>query len=242
MRVRHIFPTCAIGAAILLAVGAAVPAMAEGGDHPGMDMPAAPAAVPAWKADRPYPDYAGQGQAGQGQSVQGQAGPDPQARASWLAECRRRIARRDSGIGGAVIGGVIGGVAGNRIAGRHHRTTGTIVGAAAGAVAGAVIDRAEDAGRVRDECESYLDQYYAAYSRPAGYGYGYGYVPATYAPGCACQQPMMMSPAAQGGENCTETVEYEYVDVPVRSRIRYIPRRAVPDKRIRIVPDKRIRQ
>ena len=86
---------------------------------------------------------------------------DPQARAAWLSECRRRLSSRDSGLGGAAIGGLIGGAAGNRIAGKGHRTVGTLAGAAAGAVAGMAIDRAEDSTRNRDECETYLDDYYA---------------------------------------------------------------------------------
>ena len=54
------------------------------------------------------------------------------------------IARRDDGVGGAVIGGVVGGVAGNVIAGRGNRLGGTVLGAGVGALAGTAIDRAED--------------------------------------------------------------------------------------------------
>lgn len=40
-------------------------------------------------------------------------------------------------------------------------------------------------------------------------------------------------------QDCTEVVE-EWVPV-VRPARRYIPRRVVPDKRVRVYPDKRIR-
>lgn len=181
-------------------------------------------------------------------------GFDPAARDAWLADCRHRLSSRDSGMGGAVIGGVVGGIAGNRIAGRHDRAAGTVAGAAIGAVAGAAIDRAENARRERDECEAYLDDYYARYAQGGypGYGYGYGYQPGYYpatqgypAAGCCMAQPVMavpvmMVPVIQPRPHCTETVEYVYEDVPVRVRKRYIPRpaRIVPDKRVKIVPEK----
>jgi hypothetical protein len=183
-------------------------------------------------------------------------------RDAWLADCRSRVAARDNGVGGAVIGGVVGGVAGNRIAGRGNRTIGTVGGAAIGAVAGAAIDRAEDRGAARDECEAYLDDYYARYAaggfgpQPgyAGSSQAYvqpGYAQPVYAPGyapaygypvangCCGGAPVMMVPAQP---QCTETVEYIYEDVPVRQRS-YRPARhtkIVPDKRVRLVPDKRI--
>lgn len=165
-------------------------------------------------------------------------GYDHYARDAWLADCRQRISSRDSGVGGAVIGGVVGAVAGNRIAGRGNRTVGTLAGAAVGAAAGTVIDRAEDSGRNRDECEAYLDDYYARYTQGAGYA-GYpqqAYYPA-YGYGYPAQQPIMV-PAAQTEPQCTETVEYVYEDVPVRPARRSIPRRAkaVPDKRVKLVP------
>lgn len=234
MRLRHIIETCA---ALALAAGVSAPALAQdhmhgGPGQPGMDMPPAPP-PPAWKADRPV--------AWPAPAQASSWGIDPRAREGWLMECRRRIAVRDDGLGGAVIGGLIGGVAGNRIAGRHHRTTGTIAGAAAGAIAGAVIDKAEDRGSARDECERYLDEYYAYYAQAQQ---RWNYVPA-YMPvqsnGCGCTRPAAVAPM-RPAQNCTETVEYEYeyVEVPRRPKIRYIPRR--PDKRIRVVPDKRIPQ
>lgn len=166
---------------------------------------------------------------------------DPDARNAWLADCRQRLSSRDSGLGGAAIGGVVGGIAGNRIAGRGNRTVGTLAGAAVGAAAGAVIDKAEDRGRNRDECEAYLDDYYARYQAASypGHGYqpayGYGYP----AQGCCMPQPAVM-PRAQ--PHCTETVEYVYEDVPVRPARRVIPRRpkVVPDKRVKIGTDKRV--
>ncbi|GGC28746.1 hypothetical protein GCM10011371_15410 [Novosphingobium marinum] len=163
---------------------------------------------------------------------------DPRVRDEWLTECRRRMGGRDDGVGGALIGGLVGGVAGNRIAGRGNRTIGTVAGAAVGAAAGMAIDKAEDRRDVRDECERYLDDYYAQAGHH--YGYGQGYAPYGHAAGGCCQmQPMMAVPMAHRGEpQCTETVEYEYEDVPVRYSP---PPRPAPQKRIKVVPDKRIK-
>ncbi len=172
--------------------------------------------------------------------------PNP-GREAWLADCRQRVSSHDRGLGGAAIGGVVGGVAGNRLAGRGNRTVGTLAGAAVGAAAGAVIDRAEDAGRNRDECEAYLDDYYARYQAPTygaphgGYayapGYAYGYQQ-SYAPGYGCcGTPVMMVPApAAAAKDCVETVEYIYEDVPV-------PRRSyrTPARRTKVVRDKRVK-
>lgn len=218
MRLRHFVQSCAAGIAL------AVAAPALGQDRP---VPGAPPPGPDMR-----PEWTGAA-----------AGHPPRppmiadrARENWLMECRRRISPRDDGVGGAVIGGVLGGVAGNRIAGRGNRTVGTVAGAAVGAVAGAAIDKAEDRGRIRDECETYLDDYNAYYSQ-GGYAYGqpgYGY-PA-YGQG-ACCQPMTMVPAYRPSPpECTETVEYVYEDVPVRPKARRIP-----SKRVKVVPDKRVR-
>jgi uncharacterized protein YcfJ len=163
-------------------------------------------------------------------------------REAWLADCRQRVSARDRGVGGAVIGGLVGGVAGNRIAGRGNRAVGTLAGAAVGAAAGAVIDKAEDSGRIRDECEAYLDDYYARYQAPgndrpyaAAPAYAYGY-PQGYAYGC-CGTPVMMVPApVQAQPECTETIEYVYEDVPVQ---RKSYRR--PAKRTKIIRDKRVK-
>lgn len=170
-------------------------------------------------------------------------------RDEWLADCRSRFAKRDNGVGGAVIGSVVGGVAGNRIAGPGNRTVGTVAGAAVGAVAGAAIDRAEDNGHARDECEAYLDDYYARYSGGYGQQGGYPAYAQSYAPsygytsaGCCMAAPVMMVPAPVSREpECTETVEYIYEDVPVRQT--YRPRKRtkiVRDKRVWSAPDKRI--
>ena len=179
-------------------------------------------------------------------------------REAWLADCRDRIAARDNGVGGAVIGGVVGGVAGNRIAGRNNRTVGTLGGAAIGAVAGSAIDRAEDRGRAADECEAYLDDYYARYAAGAygapgpkpGYaqayaqpGYSMGYNGYAYSGSACCGGPVMV-PVQQPAPECTETVEYIYEDVPAPRRVYHpAPRRTkvVRDKRIKIIPDKRLR-
>jgi hypothetical protein len=165
-------------------------------------------------------------------------GYDPQAREAWLADCRHRLSARDSGVGGAAIGGVAGAVAGNRIAGRGNRTVGTLAGAAVGAAAGAVIDKAEDQGRNRDECEAYLDDYYARYTQTGGYpGYG-GYAEPVYYPGYGYPPQGWQPVMAPQPPHCTETVEYVYEDVPVRPARRVVPRRAkvVRDKRVKLVP------
>lgn len=186
-----------------------------------------PIPQPSWQANRHHPD-----------SVM-----PAEEREDWLAECRRRLSRRDSGLGGAAIGGVIGGIAGNRIAGRGHRTVGTIAGAAVGAAAGMAVDKVEDNRQTRDECEAYLDDYYAYY-QGAHRGYAqhpnYGYPAHGYT--MSCCQPMMMVPIMRmprAEPECTETVEYEYeyVDAPPRPT----PRKPAPDKRIKIVPDKRLK-
>lgn len=157
-----------------------------------------------------------------------------QARADWLAECRRH---HGSGklVGGAVLGGLVGGVVGNRVAGAGDRTAGTLVGAAVGAVAGGAIGSAADRSDARDYCEAYLAQYLAQQG-PAGYGYGqptaYGYipvmvmVPVAYVP--------VGAPAPQAQE-CKETiVTEEWVSEPERPHRRIIPARPRPDKRVRI--------
>ncbi|KQM21845.1 glycine zipper 2TM domain-containing protein [Novosphingobium sp. Leaf2] len=211
-----------LAASISIAVLPAIPAFAQA----GYDAPAGHYAD-RYEGDRQYrrEDY-------------------DHAREGWLADCRRRISSRDSGVGGAMIGGVAGGVIGNRIAGRGNRTLGTVAGGLAGAAAGVAIDKAEDRGRARDECEAYLDDYYAGYQRgPAGYDAPYGYGQAYPGYGYPVMAvPMMMVPAPQSRPPCTETVEYVYEDVPVRPARRVIPRRAkvVPDKRVRLAPDKRV--
>ncbi|MCC6927146.1 glycine zipper 2TM domain-containing protein [Novosphingobium sp.] len=164
-----------------------------------------------------------------------------QARADWLAECRRN---RGSGktVGGAVLGGLVGGVIGNQVAGRGNRTVGTVVGAAAGAVAGGAIGNAADKRAQRDYCEAYLDRY-TSHQGYGTYGYGqqvtWGYAPMTV------MVPVAMMPVAaapQQQRECKETVvTEEWVPVPSRPRIRYIPPRRTPDKRVRVVPDKRVR-
>ncbi|MCB2077570.1 MAG: glycine zipper 2TM domain-containing protein [Novosphingobium sp.] len=235
MRFGQIARTASVGTLVALAVTVAAPASAHPHADPGEPLPEY---RPDWREGQPrgYEDY-----------QQGHA----RARDEWLAECRRRVSHRDNGVGGAVIGGLIGGVAGNRIAGRGNRTVGTIAGVAVGAAAGMAIDKAEDNRRERDECETYLDDYYARSSYGQGhaqYGYGYGY-PAysyTYAVAGGCCQPMQAMPMQRSGPECTETVEYEYVDVPApRPKVRYIPEKrtkVVPDKRIKVVPDKRIQK
>lgn len=214
----------------------ATPALAHDHAPPGAMPPDArglPDTRPEWRG--PPPPHMMGAPMGYGQV-------DPRAREDWLVECRRRLSANDRGLGGAAIGGVVGGVLGNRIAGPGDRAVGTIAGAAVGAVAGAAIDKAEDRGRIRDECERILADHEA---RAPGYGYGAGYgYPAPGYPAAygypAYGVPMMMVPVMmmpQGRENCREVVTYQYERVPVRRR--HIHR--APDKRVRIVPDKRVR-
>jgi len=209
---------------------AATPALAHG---------ARPQMLPHWGG--PFGAWYGGWQAPTvietgGQAVaEEEAGPPPQDREAWLQQCRRRLG--DNGVGGAVIGGVVGGVAGNVIAGHGDKVLGTVAGAAVGALAGRAIDKAEDAHRLHDRCEAMLDNYVpGAAGYPAAYGYGYGVpvmlVPVTMMGGAA--------PAARGP--CKETVVTEEIVTEVPRRSRLIPRRAVPDKRVRLVPDKRIPQ
>lgn len=98
----------------------------------------------------------------------------------------RQVARRDDGVGGAVIGGVAGAVAGNVLAGRGDRLAGTALGAGVGALAGVAVDQAEDHRRIAPppppsplsaapplpRGEGYDDGYGASYPAP-----GYGDVP-----------------------------------------------------------------
>jgi len=181
----------------------------------------------------------------------GHPGPDraawEEARADWLAECRQRFNGKGKVTGG-VLGGLVGGIAGSAIAGRGNRTVGAVVGGVAGAVTGAAIGDSSDRRRARDYCESYLDRYMASYGPGYG-GYGYGYPHGQMAYTYAMQPMMVMVPVAMTTvaapaaprQNCTETeVIEEWVPV-TRPAKRYIQRRVVPHKRVRIVPDKRIR-
>jgi hypothetical protein len=98
-----------------------------------------------------------------------------------------------------------------------------------------------EARHAEERCVRYFDNYYDYYrmNQPAP-GYAYGYQGAAMGYGGCCQQPAMM-PApriARREPECTETVEYEYVDVPVRRRP---PPPPAPAKRVKVVPDKRIK-
>jgi Glycine zipper 2TM domain len=235
MRFRRLAMTIAATAAL------SAPALAQNHPAPVTDAegrvfdaaPVPPSPMPPMgRAVDPRPQWRGQDQA-PAYDRRAYGADYARQRDQWLAECRSRHA--DNGVGGALIGGVVGGLAGNRIAGRHDRTLGTVAGAAVGAIAGAVIDKSEDRGRIRDECEAWLDQY----SQSAqGYGQqGYGYPAYGYSYGVA----MMMVPVMQQRRPCRETiVTEEWVTVPARHR--YIPQRRhiYYDKRVRMVPDKRI--
>ena len=210
-----------------LSIAFAGPALA----HPDQGPPPAVDSRPEWTGEQPPAPQPGYDRAA-----------FEQARADWLAECRAN--RSDSGktVGGVVLGGLVGGVIGNRVAGRGNRTVGTVVGAAAGAAAGGAIGNAADHRAARDYCEAYLDRY-TSYGPQGGFSYGpqanWGYAP------MMVMVPVAMVPMAapqQPPRECKETVvTEEWVEVPGKPHIRYIPPRRVPDKRIRIVPDKRVR-
>ncbi|MBS0480728.1 MAG: glycine zipper 2TM domain-containing protein [Proteobacteria bacterium] len=165
-----------------------------------------------------------------------------QARADWLAECRRRHGNGNM-VGGAIVGGVAGGLLGNAVAGRHDKTLGTVAGAVAGAAAGGAIGHGADTRRSRDYCESYLDRYTRAgygYGQP-GYGYGYAYQPMMVMVPVMMAQPVAAPAAPRRYTETTQVIE-EWVPVTTPHR-RYIPPRkrvAPPAKRIRVVPDKRV--
>ena len=164
-----------------------------------------------------------------------------QARANWLAECRRRHGSGNK-LGGAVVGGVIGGVVGNRVAGDGNRVIGTVAGATVGAVAGGAVGDAADKRAARDYCEAYLEQN-ITWSQGGAYGHGYGQpvVGYGYAP------MMVMVPVAyvqvaapaQPRECVEKVVTTTWVTVHEKRKSRIIPPR--PDKRVKIVPDKRVR-
>ncbi len=100
--------------------------------------------------------------------------------------------------------------------------------------------RKRDVRAFGERCARYFDGYYGYYrSYQPGPGYAHAYPGAAMGYGACCQQPIMMMPAPRMQRRepeCTETVEYEYVDVPVR--------RAPPPKRtkrVKVVPDKRVK-
>lgn len=86
-------------------------------------------------------------------------------------------ARRDNGVGGAIVGGAIGAGVGNLVAGRGNRLGGTLIGAGVGAIAGAAIDQAEDRGR-----RAPPPAYGAPYAPPGTGGYAPPPPPVAYAP------------------------------------------------------------
>lgn len=198
--------------------------------------------------DGPMPDQRPEWRGAPPPMQPGQPGAYPpgweQARANWLAECRRRHGNGNA-VGGAVVGGVVGGLIGNRVAGRGNRTEGTIAGAAVGAVAGAAIGNSADRRAARDYCEAYLEQHTTwGYGQGYGQGYaqpvmGYGYAPMTVMVPVAYVQ---VAAPAQPRE-CKETiVTEEWVTVPQPRKHYIAPRpKPRPDKRVKIVPDKRVR-
>ncbi|MBX9645413.1 MAG: glycine zipper 2TM domain-containing protein [Novosphingobium sp.] len=201
-----------------LSVAFAAPALA----HP--DQAPMPDPRPEWpgaQAPAPHPGY--------------DRAAYEQSRADWLAECRANRSSSGKTVGGVVLGGLVGGVIGNRVAGRGNRTVGTVVGAAAGAAAGGAIGNAADRRETRDYCEAYLDRY-TSHAPQGYYGHGqqvsWGYAPVTV------MMPVAMVPVAapvQPQRECKETiVTEEWVTVPGKPHIRYIPPRRASDKRVRV--------
>lgn len=214
----------------------AAPAIAQTAPQPG--------AVDA--AGNVYGDTRPEWRGGPAAVPQPQGGPGydqvafEQAKADWLAECRRRHGNKKM-VGGVVLGGLVGGVVGNRVAGEGNRTAGTVVGAAAGAVAGGAIGSAADRRDARDYCEAYLDQYLSQ-QQPGGYiqgqAVGYGYAPMMVMVPVAY---VAVAGPAQQGKDCVETiVTEEWVTVTTKKR-RYVRVKQRPEKRVRVVPDKRVR-
>jgi len=130
--------------------------------------------------------------------------PSPEARSRWLAECTERLAQS------------------RRSDGRDYR-----YGYESRKVRAArAADDLRDAGQ---QCARYYDshyEYYSTYRPQAQQSY---YRPSSN-PGCV---PCDQSGTVPRRSGCTETVEYEYVDVPVR-RAAPRPSKRVPDKRIRL--------
>lgn len=211
-----------------LSIGLAAPAMAQAAPPPSGTVDPRPE-WPGAQTSAPQPGY--------------DRAAFERARADWLAECRANHSSSGKTVGGAVLGGLVGGVVGNRVAGRGNRTVGTVVGAAAGAAAGGAIGNAADRRATRDYCEAYLDRY-TSYGPQGYYGQGqamtWGYAPVTMMVPVAMVQ--VAAPVQQQQGECKETiVTEEWVTVPGKTHIRYIPPRRVPDKRVKIVPDKRVR-
>lgn len=161
------------------------------------------------------------------------------AKADWLSECRRRYGGR-GGVTGGVIGGLVGGVAGSAIAGRGNRTVGGIVGGVAGAAAGAAIGSSADRRRASDYCSDYLDRHLASYAPGAAYAPAFASVQPGYA---YAMQPVMVmvpvsmvpaAPAYAGRQPCTQTEIIEEWVPATRAARRYVPRRTLPDKRVRL--------
>lgn len=241
MKFRHHASTLVKAASLAGMLAFAAPALAQDGPPPPPmpgtvdaegrvygDAQAAPMAMPPMAGHHAQPQY--------------DRAAWERAREDWLTECRRNHGNGNM-VGGAVVGGVVGGLLGNVIAKRGDKTLGTVAGAAVGAAAGGALGHGADKRRVRDYCESYLERHMGqGYGQAYPYGYpayGYAYQPMTV------MVPVMMVQAAPAPQRqqreCKETqVIEEWVPVARPAR-RYIPRRAVPDKRVRIVPDKRVR-
>lgn len=132
--------------------------------------------------------------------------PSPEARSAWIAECSEGLARsRPSS---------------PRV--DHYGYESPKKQAAR---------LADDRRDAEKQCTRYYDSYYEYYGayRPQTQQAYYQPMRASSPAGCV---PCDRSGRPRSG-NCTETVEYEYVDVPVR-RATPRPSKRVPDKRIRL--------
>lgn len=178
--------------------------------------------------------------------------------------------RTAGGVVGGLIGGVAGSAIagrGNRTIGA---VVGGLAGAVAGSAVGASSDRRHARDYCESYLDRYMASYGQGYAQAQGpgyapgYGHGYGnsygnayaYGPSYSYPQPQPQmvygyaaQPMMMVPVmmttvaapAAPAQDCVETeVVEEWVTVSRPAR-RVIYRRAVPDKRVRVIADKRIR-
>lgn len=172
-------------------------------------------------------------------------------RDAWIDDCRERIRGVKKSERGAVIGGLLGAIAGGVVGNRVYdseRLAGTLIGAGVGGIAGLAIGAAIGAAgkhRRTDECTWYLDrhtggyrggQYAYGYGYP-GYGYGYGYGAYGYT-----LMPVMV--AVPQRQIVRETVEEEWIDVPVRTRTitkTKVIRQPAPAPRTKLIKDKRIK-
>lgn len=147
-------------------------------------------------------------------------------RDGWLADCRARLGHRrgrdEDGVGGGILGAIVGGVIGNRVA-SGERLAGTLIGAGVGGLAGVAIGTAigaatrdRDHARAADECELYLDDYLARYSRRPDYGYGHPYAYGYGYPVQMTYMPVLVMVPQRAVVR--ETVTEEWIDAPAPAK------------------------